>query len=127
MVQKHLGERIRLFRKKIGASQEKFALDIGMDRSYFASIEAGKRNVAIQNIQKIAAGLGISISELLQGVPSSAVQCEPAKNHVLGTLEASEQLIQDLYINLRNEVNAWSKITSQTPQARMGYIRAAPG
>lgn len=40
----------------------------------------------------------------------------------LGTIEASEQLIKDLYINLRNKVNAWSKITCQTPQARMGYI-----
>ena len=40
----------------------------------------------------------------------------------LGTIEASEQLIRDLYINLRNQVNAWSEITQQTPQARMGYI-----
>lgn len=40
----------------------------------------------------------------------------------LGTIEASEQLIRDLYINLRHEVNEWSKITCQTPQARMGYI-----
>ena len=40
----------------------------------------------------------------------------------LGTIAASEQLIRDLYINLRHEVNEWSKITCQTPQARMGYI-----
>ena len=40
----------------------------------------------------------------------------------LGTIEASEQLIKDLYINLRSRVNAWSEITKQTPQARMGYI-----
>lgn len=40
----------------------------------------------------------------------------------LGTIEASEQLIKDLYINLRHEVNEWSKITCQTPQARMGYV-----
>lgn len=42
--------------------------------------------------------------------------------YVLGSIEASEQLIKDLYINLRNTVNIWSKITNQTPQARMGYI-----
>ncbi|HHX18139.1 MAG TPA: MamI family restriction endonuclease [Clostridium sp.] len=40
----------------------------------------------------------------------------------LGTLEASEELIRDLYIDLRNKVNMWSRITMQTPQARMGYI-----
>ncbi len=40
----------------------------------------------------------------------------------LGTVEASEALIKDLYIDLRAKVNAWSEITKQTPQARMGYV-----
>lgn len=43
-------------------------------------------------------------------------------NYELGTIEASEALIKDLYIDLRTKVNAWSEITQQTPQARMGYI-----
>lgn len=43
-------------------------------------------------------------------------------NYTLGTLEASEALIRDLYIELRSKVNFWSKITFQTPQARMGYV-----
>ena len=68
MIQKLLGERIQSLRKKTGLSQEKFALHIGMDRTYFASVEAGKRNISIQNIQKIAYGLEISISELFQGL-----------------------------------------------------------
>lgn len=40
----------------------------------------------------------------------------------LGSIEASEVLIKDLYIDLRAKVNAWAEITCQTPQARMGYI-----
>lgn len=59
-----LGNRIQELRKQTGISQEKFALQIGMDRTYFASVEAGKRNIAIINIKKIADGLGISLSEL---------------------------------------------------------------
>jgi len=43
-------------------------------------------------------------------------------DYKLGTLEASEALIKDLYIDLRSKVNAWSEITFQTPQARMGYV-----
>lgn len=31
-------------------------------------------------------------------------------NYTLGTIEASEALIKDLYIDLRAKVNAWSKI-----------------
>ena len=66
MIQKMLGERIQNLRKETGLSQEKFALHINMDRTYFASVEAGKRNIAIQNIQKIADGLGVSLSELFR-------------------------------------------------------------
>lgn len=34
----------------------------------------------------------------------------------------ANNLIKDLYIDLRKKVNHWSTITNQTPQARMGYI-----
>ena len=39
-----------------------------MDRTYFASVESGKRNISILNIKKIADGLGISLSELFAGL-----------------------------------------------------------
>ncbi len=63
-----LGNRIRELRQQIGLSQERFALKIGMDRTYFASVEAGKRNIAIINIKKIADGLNVSLSELFKGI-----------------------------------------------------------
>lgn len=68
MITKELGERIREFRCKTGLSQERFALSIGMDRTYFASVEAGRRNISICNIKKIADGLGVSLSELFAGL-----------------------------------------------------------
>lgn len=64
MITEDLGKQIRDLRKETGLSQEKFALKIGMDRTYFASVEAGKRNIAIVNIKKIADGLGVTLSEL---------------------------------------------------------------
>ena len=42
--------------------------------------------------------------------------------HSLGTVEASEALITDLYIELWRRVNQWAAVTHQTAQARMGYI-----
>ena len=63
-IQKSFGLKVQQLRKQKGLSQEKFALSIDMDRTYFASVEAGKRNIAIKNIQKIADGLGVSLSEL---------------------------------------------------------------
>ena len=68
MIQKILGERIQNLRKETGLSQEKFALKIDMDRTYFASVEAGRRNISIQNIKKIADGLSVSLSELFTGL-----------------------------------------------------------
>ena len=63
-IQISFGNRIRSLRTATGLSQEKFALQIGMDRTYYASVEAGKRNISINNIEKIAKGLNISLSEL---------------------------------------------------------------
>ena len=68
MITVDLGLRIKELRGKTGLSQEKFALKIGMDRTYFASVEAGRRNIAIVNIKKIADGLGVSLSELFEGL-----------------------------------------------------------
>lgn len=68
MITIELGNRIREIRNSTGLSQEKFALKIGMDRTYFASVEAGKRNVAIVNIKKIADGLEVTLSELFENL-----------------------------------------------------------
>jgi len=68
MITEKLGKRIKELRNNKGISQEKFALSIGMDRTYFASVEAGKRNISIVNIKKIADGLGVSLNELFQGM-----------------------------------------------------------
>lgn len=68
MITEQFGERIRELRAKTGLSQEKFALKIGMDRTYYASVESGKRNIAICNIKKIADGFGISLSQLFEGI-----------------------------------------------------------
>ncbi|MGN8720480.1 helix-turn-helix domain-containing protein [Holdemanella porci] len=68
MIKHELGKRIRELRNQTGLSQEKFALKIDMDRTYLASVEAGKRNISIINIDKIAKGLNVSISKLFEGI-----------------------------------------------------------
>lgn len=63
-----IGVRIKELRHTTGLSQEKFALKINMDRTYFASVEAGKRNVSIINLEKIANGLEITLSQLFENI-----------------------------------------------------------
>lgn len=67
-IQKAFGTCVRRFRKDTGLSQEKFALKINMDRTYFASVESGRRNISIKNIKKIADGLDLSLSELFSAI-----------------------------------------------------------
>ena len=68
MIAEKFGERLKELRKAKGISQEKFAISIDMDRTYYASVESGKRNISIKNIYKIASGFGISLEELFKGL-----------------------------------------------------------
>lgn len=68
MATERFGLRVKELRRSLGMSQEKFALLIDMDRTYFASVENGKRNVSLNNISKIADGLQVTLEELFKGV-----------------------------------------------------------
>ena len=68
MIKRKFGERVKELRHEQHYSQEKFALFIDMDRTYYASVESGKRNISINNIEKIANGLNISLEELFKGL-----------------------------------------------------------
>ena len=68
MITKKFGERIKTLRNEKKISQEKFALSIDMDRTYYASVESGNRNISLININKIANGLGITLEDLFKGL-----------------------------------------------------------
>ena len=61
-----LGKSIRQIRLKKGYSQESVALASDLDRSYFGGIERGEHNVAVINLEKIAAALDVSIRDLFK-------------------------------------------------------------
>ena len=68
MITAKIGNRIRELRTQTGLSQEKFAQKICMARTYLESVDLGKRNISIVNIEKIANGLEISLSELFKDI-----------------------------------------------------------
>lgn len=59
-IQQAFGEKLRAAREKKGASQEKLALDAGLDRTYVNSVENGKRNISLCNIVRLAKALGVT-------------------------------------------------------------------
>ncbi len=65
-IKEKIGIRLRELRKQKGLSQEKFAFECELDRTYIASIEQGKRNVSIVNIEKIAKTFNMSVYEFFR-------------------------------------------------------------
>ncbi|MDE7076240.1 MAG: helix-turn-helix domain-containing protein [Clostridia bacterium] len=63
-VKESLGKRIKILRNEIGISQEELADRAEIDRTYITSVECGKRNISIVNIEKIAKALGVTLSKL---------------------------------------------------------------
>jgi len=59
-----LGEHIRSLRQAKGYSQEGFAAEVGIDRSYIGGIERGERNIATLNLIKIAKALNVEVCKL---------------------------------------------------------------
>lgn len=58
-----VGKRVKELRNKLSISQEELADLAGLDRTYITSVERGKRNISIINVEKLANSLQVSLSE----------------------------------------------------------------
>lgn len=58
-------QNLKHYRNKLGFSQEKFAEECGLHRTYISDLECSRRNVSLMNIQKIAQALNIQPYKLL--------------------------------------------------------------
>ncbi len=59
------GERLRQVRQRVGVSQEKLADMAGLHRTYVSSVERGKRNISLLNIERLARALGVDLPDLM--------------------------------------------------------------
>ena len=68
MIKEIVGGRIRQLRIEQNLSQEKLALKEGIDRTYLASVEAGRRNISIVNLEKLILALETTFERFFQGI-----------------------------------------------------------
>lgn len=68
MIKQKVGARIRELRNDRGLRQEKLALAAGLDRTYIASVENGKRNISIVNLEKIIVALNSTFSMFFENM-----------------------------------------------------------
>jgi len=67
-LQIQFGKRVRQLRLEQGLSQEALAFKAEINRTYMTSVENRKRNVSVQNIEKIINALEISIQDFFQQI-----------------------------------------------------------
>ena len=61
-----LGAAMRSRRQRLEVSQEAFADQIGMHRTYYSALERGEINLTLKTLRRICAGLGMPVWELLK-------------------------------------------------------------
>lgn len=62
------GYAVRKIRLEQGISQEELAERCGLHRTYISDIELGKRNVSLENIERIAISLNKTLSDFFKEV-----------------------------------------------------------
>ncbi len=60
------GEVIRELRKERNLSQEELADKADVHRTYIGMIERGEKNITIENIQKLAKALNVSLKSIFE-------------------------------------------------------------
>lgn len=63
------GKAVRSLREQRGYSQEELAERAGLHRNYVGGVERGERNVALENIVKLASALSVRTRDLFESLP----------------------------------------------------------
>ncbi|MCQ2289722.1 MAG: helix-turn-helix transcriptional regulator [Bacteroidales bacterium] len=70
-IQDKFGIAIKRIRKQKNLSQEKFALEAGINRRYMSEIENGKANVTLDIIERITNYLNCSLADFFKELDNS--------------------------------------------------------
>jgi transcriptional regulator with XRE-family HTH domain len=60
------GDKVREERHKLGLSQEELASRAGVHRTYIGMIERAEKNITLENVEKIASALKITLPDIFK-------------------------------------------------------------
>src|ERR671927_1130860 len=61
-----LGERVRAWRTQYGMSRKALALASGVSERYLAQLEAGRGNISVLLLRKVARAMGVAVERLVR-------------------------------------------------------------
>ena len=65
-IRRRVGLNLRHYREKLGLSQEEFAFECGLHRTYVSGVERGVRNPTVVVVAKLAKALGVPPEKLIE-------------------------------------------------------------
>lgn len=102
-----LGKRVRELRVAKEWSQEEFAHVSGLHRTYIGQIERGEKNISFENLVRVSAVLGVTVSELLSvldGEGKAVASRQPHESERQKTTSVQRSFdIQKLLTRLRHQ------------------------
>ncbi|MCL4158901.1 UNVERIFIED_CONTAM: hypothetical protein GTU68_052673, partial [Idotea baltica] len=63
-----LARNLRLIRAEKGWSQERLAAEAGLNRTYLSAVERSEQNMSLDNLYRLAQGLGVEAFTLIKSV-----------------------------------------------------------
>ncbi len=66
--QVEFGDRVRTARQNLGLSQEALAYKASINRTYIASLEAGRRNPSLDLMARLALALDVDLGAIVKGL-----------------------------------------------------------
>lgn len=85
-----ISKAIRERRVGLGVSQEELGNRADLHRTYISDIEAGRRNLSLRSLFRLASGLGLSVSELLKLAEARMIEVNLRVNESITAPQAEE-------------------------------------
>jgi transcriptional regulator with XRE-family HTH domain len=74
-----LGEAVKDRRQELGLTQEQLANETGLHQRWISNVETGKRNPSYASLRRLAAGLELSVSQLIERTEQIEGDARPTK------------------------------------------------
>jgi transcriptional regulator with XRE-family HTH domain len=76
-LQRRVGRNLRAYRQARGLSQEAFADELGLHRTYMGGVERGERNLTLKSLERLASQIDVDPLALLQPANDTELAHEP--------------------------------------------------